>query len=150
MDRNGLQSDRLHRKLWLHRESIADAGKAGEDRSGGSSRHVDIVSEKTQGIGASESGVEACQRVITEGVRLFFPGGARPPTEVIAIFVDQHKEQYGIERVCKQIQIAPSSYYEYKARQRGLERLSDRVKRDRVLERNIQKTPAQLPHQSNN
>ena len=57
----------------------------------------------------------------------------------MAIFVDQHKEQYGIEPICKQIQIAPSSYYEHKARQRDPERLADRVKRDRALERDIQR-----------
>ena len=57
----------------------------------------------------------------------------------MAIFVDQHREQYGVEPICKQIQIAPSSYYEHKARQRDPERLADRVKRDWALERDIQR-----------
>lgn len=64
---------------------------------------------------------------------------ARPPTEVIVLFVDQHKERYGVEPICRQIQIAPSSYYEHKARQRNPERLPDRIKRDRELERDIQR-----------
>jgi transposase InsO family protein len=58
---------------------------------------------------------------------------------VIVIFVDQHKEQYGVGPICRQIQIAPSSYYEHKARQRDPERLPDRIKRDRELERDIQR-----------
>lgn len=60
-------------------------------------------------------------------------GGARPPTEVMAMFVDQHEEQYGVELICKQIQIVPSNYYERKARQRDPDQLADRVKRDRHL-----------------
>ncbi|SFM86154.1 IS3 family transposase [Nitrosomonas communis] len=64
---------------------------------------------------------------------------ARPPTEVIAILVDQHQEQYGVEPVCWQIQIAPSSYYEYKARERDPDQFTDRAKRDKALERDIQR-----------
>ena len=54
------------------------------------------------------------------------------------VFIDQHKARYGVEPVCKQIQIAPSSYYEHKARERNPDRLPDRLKRDRELEREIQ------------
>jgi transposase InsO family protein len=54
-------------------------------------------------------------------------------------FVDQHREQYGVEPICSQIQIAPSSYYEHKARERDPDRLPDRIKRDRALEHDIQR-----------
>ena len=64
---------------------------------------------------------------------------ARPPTEVMVIFVDQHKEQYGVEPICEQIQIAPSSYYQHKARERAPDRLPDRIKRDKELESDIQR-----------
>lgn len=57
----------------------------------------------------------------------------------MAIFVDQHKEQYGVEPICRQIQIAPSSYYEHKARERDPDRLPDRIKRDKELESDIQR-----------
>lgn len=55
------------------------------------------------------------------------------------VFVDQHKEQYGVEPICRQIQIAPSSYYELKAREGDPDRLPDRIKRDKALEREIQR-----------
>lgn len=55
------------------------------------------------------------------------------------VFVDQHKEQYGVEPICKQIQIAPSSYYEHKARERDPDRQSDRIKRDKELESDIRR-----------
>jgi transposase InsO family protein len=54
-------------------------------------------------------------------------------------FVDQHREQYGVEPICRQIQIAPSSYYEHKARERDPDRLPDRIKRYMKLEFNIQR-----------
>lgn len=57
----------------------------------------------------------------------------------MVIFVDQHKEQYGVEPICEQIQIAPSSYYEHKARERDPDRLPDRIKRDKELESDIQR-----------
>ena len=55
------------------------------------------------------------------------------------VFIDQHRKQYGVEPICRQIQIAPSSYYEHKARERDSDRLPNRIKRDRVLERDIQR-----------
>ncbi|WP_143037940.1 hypothetical protein [Nitrosomonas sp. Nm58] len=71
--------------------------------------------------------------------RLILRKDARPPTEVMVIFVDQHKEQYGVKPICKQIQIAPASYYEHKARERDPDRLPDRIKRDKELESDIQR-----------
>lgn len=57
----------------------------------------------------------------------------------MVVFVDQHKAECGVESICRQIQIAPSSYYEHKARERDPDRLPDRQKRDRELERDIQR-----------
>ena len=54
-------------------------------------------------------------------------------------FIDQQKDQYGVEPICRQIQIAPSSYYEQKARERDPDRLPERIKRDKALEREIQR-----------
>ncbi len=56
------------------------------------------------------------------------------------MFIDQHRKQFGVESICRQIQITPSSYYEHKARERDSDRLPDRIKRDRILlERDIQR-----------
>lgn len=58
---------------------------------------------------------------------------------MMVVFVDRHKEQYGVESICRQIQIAPSSYYEHKARERNTDRLPGRIKRDMKLELDIQR-----------
>ena len=54
-------------------------------------------------------------------------------------FVDSNKAEYGVEPICNEIRIAPSSYYEYKARERDPDRMPDRIKRDMRLELDIQR-----------
>ena len=48
-------------------------------------------------------------------------------------FIDQHREGLGVEPICKQLPIAPSTYYEHKARAADPGRLPARVRRDRAL-----------------
>jgi transposase InsO family protein len=48
-------------------------------------------------------------------------------------FIDAHRDQYGVEPICRELPIAPSSYYEQKARQADPERLPPRLQRDRAL-----------------
>lgn len=55
------------------------------------------------------------------------------------MFIDQHRQRYGVEPICRQIQIAPSSYYEHKVREHDPERLPARIKRDRILEHEIRR-----------
>src|SRR5439155_8933723 len=72
-------------------------------------------------------------RDLAQGVRVFRPGGARPPSEVMARFIDEHREEYGVEPICEVLPIAPSLYYEMKAREREPERRPARARRDEVL-----------------
>jgi transposase InsO family protein len=48
-------------------------------------------------------------------------------------FVDDHREKHGVEPVCGLLQIAPSTYYEAKARQADPTRLPPRAQRDHGL-----------------
>ena len=48
----------------------------------------------------------------------------------MAAFIDEHRCAYGVESICKQLPIAPSTYYEHKARERDPERLPQRHWRD--------------------
>ena len=58
---------------------------------------------------------------------------------MMMVFVDRNKAEYGVELICRQIQIAPSSYYEHKRRERDPDRLPGRIKRDTKLELDIQR-----------
>jgi transposase InsO family protein len=48
-------------------------------------------------------------------------------------FIDEHREAHGVEPVCGLLQIAPSTYYESKARQADPTRLPARAQRDHAL-----------------
>jgi len=48
-------------------------------------------------------------------------------------FIDEHRETYGVEPICAQLPIAPSVYYEAKAREKDPRRNPARVQRDAEL-----------------
>ena len=48
-------------------------------------------------------------------------------------FIDAHRETYGVEPICAQLPIAPSTYFETKARQADPSRQPARAQRDDVL-----------------
>ena len=48
-------------------------------------------------------------------------------------FIDAHRASHGVESICKQLPIAPSLYYEHKARAADPTRLPLRLRRDREL-----------------
>jgi len=61
-------------------------------------------------------------------------------------FIDEQRNTYGVEPVCRQLPIVPSTYYEHKVRQANPERQSRRYKQDlrlkpevyRVWDENLQ------------
>ena len=48
-------------------------------------------------------------------------------------FIDENRHEYGVEPICAQVPIAPSTYYEHKARQEDPTRLPARAQRDARL-----------------
>lgn len=54
-------------------------------------------------------------------------------------YIDEHQDRFGVEPICKLLPIAPSTYYEQKARERDPSRLPNRLQRDRKLQPEIQR-----------
>ncbi len=54
-------------------------------------------------------------------------------------FIDEHRGEHGVEPICKQLPIAPSTYYEHKLCEKDPGRASDRTKRDHWLKVEIQR-----------
>src|SRR5262245_47892982 len=54
-------------------------------------------------------------------------------------FIDTHRDAYGVEPICDVLPIAPSLYYERRARQHNPERRPPRVRRDERLSCQIQR-----------
>ncbi|MFU1912269.1 IS3 family transposase [Bordetella hinzii] len=63
----------------------------------------------------------------------FRAGGARPQTEVVNAYIDRHRDVYGVEPICKVLQVAPSAYRRHVARRRDPSRRSARAIRDEDL-----------------
>ena len=54
-------------------------------------------------------------------------------------FIDQYRDKYGVEPICAELPIAPSTYYEYKAREADPGRLPARHRRDAEMEIDIRR-----------
>jgi transposase InsO family protein len=54
-------------------------------------------------------------------------------------YIEEHKDRFGVEPICKQLPIAPATYYELKARERDPARLPARARRDVELKPQIQR-----------
>ena len=54
-------------------------------------------------------------------------------------FIDEHREEHGVEPICRQLPIAPSIYYEQKAREADPSRLPKRAVRDEGLREEIER-----------
>jgi transposase InsO family protein len=54
-------------------------------------------------------------------------------------FIDDHREAYGVEPICRMLPIAPSVYFERKAREADPRRLPPRLARDRELRIEIER-----------
>ena len=54
-------------------------------------------------------------------------------------YIDNHRDRFGVEPICKELPIAPSTYYDHKVRQRDPEGRYERAKRDERLMPEIQR-----------
>ena len=55
------------------------------------------------------------------------------------VFINEHRDTYGVEPICKVLPIAPSTYRLHAARQRDPSLLPDRARRDLVLMEEIER-----------
>ena len=55
----------------------------------------------------------------------------------MASYIDDHRDGYGVEPICRVLPIAPSTYFEHKAREADPSRLPPRAKRDATLRDHI-------------
>jgi transposase InsO family protein len=58
---------------------------------------------------------------------------------VIVAFIDEHREQFGVEPICRVLPIAPSTYFKRKAEERDPTRRSSRAQEDAILRAIIQR-----------
>ncbi|MGI4846284.1 MAG: IS3 family transposase [Janthinobacterium lividum] len=98
---------------------------------------------------AEEERIKALEREVRElrkaneilrlASAFFGPGGARPPLQAVRAFIDQYRHAYGVEPICRVMQVAPSGYWRYAAQQRNPKLRCARVQRDDVLSVDIER-----------
>lgn len=54
-------------------------------------------------------------------------------------YIDDHRDRFGVEPICRQLPIAPATYYEHKAREKDPERVPARHRRDTELRPEIER-----------
>src|SRR5258708_2165174 len=136
-DSFGFSQDRLHG---------ADASGVGEE-GGGRQRQAswrsDRYGREAEGLGAREPRTSTGERDSSQGVSVFCPGGARPPGEAMIAFIDDHREAYGVEPICKVLPIAPSTYHTHIAHRTPPTTRPPRPRRDAELKVKVQRVFAE-------
>ena len=104
-------------------------------------RTFDLANERrarpAQGAGAREPRVVAGERGPSQDIGVLRPSGTRPSTRDMEPFTDAHRGAQGVVPICGKVPIAPSSYYERKARESDPDRLPARLCRDRHLRAHV-------------
>src|SRR5690606_34267380 len=117
----------------LQAGDAADVGAAGRARQRAPTGPDDRRAGPDQGPGARSARAAPGQRDPAQGVGAVCPGGARPPVQVLKDFIDDHRDAYGVEPICKVLPIAPSTYYEHASRQADPVRQPVRWHREQAL-----------------
>ncbi|WP_108027082.1 IS3 family transposase [Burkholderia mayonis] len=133
-----------HPSLWAAVESIAPMIGCTSQTLHGWVKQDQVETRERDGVTSSErERLKALEREVKELRRaneilklasaFFGPGGARPPVEVLKAFIDQHRDTFGVEPICKVLRIAPSGYRRHAAQLRDPSKRCARAKRDEIL-----------------
>ena len=102
----------------LHGRDAAAAGCGRPSVTG--ARGAGLTSDErdaAEGAGAGEPRAAPGQRDPAQGISAYFAaGGARPPVQAMIAFIDDHRAVHGVEPICRELPIAPSTYHAHAAR----------------------------------
>ena len=84
----------------LHDGDAAQVGAAGRERQRRCRGVTSDERERLKELERENRRAAPRERDPAQGVGVFRPGGARPPTEVMVAFIDEHREAYGVEPIC--------------------------------------------------
>ncbi|PND36234.1 IS3 family transposase [Paucibacter aquatile] len=127
-DKIGCVPQTLH--TWVKQHEV-DAGQ----RDGVSTAEAQRIKELEREVRE----LRKANEILKLASAFFGPGGARPPHQVLKAFIDQHRQQLGVEPICRVLQIAPSAYWRHVACQRSPALRSLRAQRDVQLLPQVQR-----------
>ncbi|MCJ7998030.1 IS3 family transposase [Rhizobium cremeum] len=97
------------------------------------------VAEKMKALERENRELRQANEILRKASAYFCPGGARPPTEAMISFIDEHRSVLGVEPICRLLPIAPSTYYEVIAKRTDVDRLSARERNDIAMKVEIRR-----------
>ncbi len=121
---------RVARQLGVGDESLRAWVKQSEIDTGARAGLSTAEHPELREVAQSHEGVTPLQRHLAGG-RDFLRGGARPPTKEVVAFIDAHRDnetggrRWGVEPICAELAVAPSTYYDTKSRPPSARALRD-------------------------
>ncbi|WP_397541251.1 IS3 family transposase [Roseovarius salis] len=97
------------------------------------------MAERLKALERENRELRQANEILRKASAYFCPGGARPPTEVMITFIDDHRGELGVEPICKHLPIAPSTYYDHLVKRADPDLRSDRARRDAELRPEIER-----------
>ncbi|WP_156170716.1 IS3 family transposase [Croceicoccus naphthovorans] len=91
------------------------------------------TAERLKALERENRELRQANEILRKASAYFCPGGARPPVQTMIAFIDEHRNDYGVEPICRVLPIAPSTYHEHVAQRHDPSRLSARARRDQAL-----------------
>ncbi|WIJ24050.1 IS3 family transposase [Devosia sp. RR2S18] len=119
---------------WLKKAEIDSGRRAGVTTD---------MAERLKSLERENRELRQANEILRKASAYFGPGGARPPVQAMIAFIDEHRDAYGVEPICRVLPIAPSSYHERVAQRCDPCRRSSRSKRDEVLKPEIMRVFAE-------
>lgn len=95
----GCTAETLHK--WVRRAE-RDSGQRAGLTSGDRDRLKALEQENRE--------LQRANDIFSKAAAFFRPGGARPPRQVVVAFIDAHRAEFGVEPICAELPIAPSTY----------------------------------------
>ncbi|WP_123591004.1 IS3 family transposase [Salinisphaera orenii] len=89
--------------------------------------------ERVKALERENRELKRANEILRKASAYFCSGGARPPTLTMVAFIDDYRDVYGVEPICRVVPIAPSTYRAIKAQQTDPSRQSARARRDAEL-----------------
>ncbi|WP_157084777.1 IS3 family transposase [Sphingomonas pituitosa] len=113
---------------WLKKAEVDSGKRAGVPTE---------VADKVKALEREVRELRQANEILRKASAYFCPGGARPPVWAMIAFIDDHRDAYGVEPICRVLPIAPSTYFERLAQRRDPTRLSARAQQDVALKPEI-------------
>ena len=89
--------------------------------------------ERIKALERENRELRQANEILRKASAYFAQAELRPPMEAMISFVDAYRDDYGVEPICRVLEIAPSTYHAHAARRAEPETAPARVKRDTTL-----------------